>query len=166
MKCVYKISCLNNEVKEFYIGSTKDLKDRISKHNNFYKNNYNWKVYKFIRENGGINNWEIIPIEIYECEMTKLELKQEEQFYLDEYKPQLNSQRALGRDIERKYKTKKEWIKNNRNKYLKNRKEYYEKNRDKLNAKQNEKGNCPYCSKEMIKNNIKRHIKTQHTTSS
>ena len=151
MKCVYKISCLNNEVKEFYIGSTKDLKDRISKHNNFYKNNYNWKVYKFIRENGGINNWEIIPIEIYECEMTK---------------PQLNSQRALGRDIERKYKTKKEWIKNNRNKYLKNRKEYYEKNREKLNDKQNEKGNCPYCSKEMIKNNIKRHIKTQHTTSS
>ena len=135
MKCVYKISCVDNAVEEFYIGSTIDLEERIISHKTRYNNNSNYKIYKFIREHGGLSNWEINPIEIYECEMTKLELKQQEQFYLDEYKPQLNSLRALAI-------TKNEY-----------------------NEKRKEKAKCPICNNEMRKDSVLRHIRRKHPTS-
>jgi len=141
MKCVYKISCLNKEVKEFYIGSTNDLEKRIDNHKSYYRKqpDNHGILYNFIREHGGLSNWEINAIEIYECEMTKLELKQEEQFYLDEYKPQLNTIKALGIDKEKR----KQIIK------------YFN----------HKKAKCPYCNEEMLKRNINRHIKRKHTTS-
>jgi len=167
MKCVYKISCVDKEVEEFYIGSTINLEDRIRSHKSRIKLQ-NTKLYKFIREHGGLSNWEINPIEIYECEMTKLELKQEEQFYINEYKPKLNCLKAFV-TIEQKQKEdkirKKLYYENNKEKVLECKQKSYAKHSKKYAIKRKEKAKCPYCNVEMLKNNINRHIKTQHPIS-
>ena len=139
MKCVYKISCVDSNIKEFYIGSTDDLKIRINLHSsncyNINSSKYNYKVYKFIREHGGLSNWEINPIEIYECEMTKEELKIVEQNYLDEYEPELNMLRAIGL-------TKEEYYENRKEHYLQYKKDWYQKNKSKILEK-NKKNYIP-----------------------
>jgi len=58
MRCVYCISCKNPEIKEVYIGSTKNLGNRIYQHKMKSKAYPNRKLYKFIKENGDWNNWE------------------------------------------------------------------------------------------------------------
>ena len=148
MKCVYKISSVNDDIKEFYIGSTEDFKRRTQKHKDRYNYGCNYKVYKFIRENGGLNTWDIYPIEIIDFPISTDELRQYEQTYLDKYNPELNSQRAVSTPDQRKENDKK----------------YYEKHKEKYKIYNNLKANCPHCNKLMIKNNINRHIKTQHPT--
>ena len=118
VQCVYKISCVDENIKEFYIGSTEDLQQRIKLHTSTYNTqNKNYKLYKFIRENGGLSNWEINPIEIFSF-LTELELKQHEQFYMDEYKPQLNCIRAIGL-------TKNEYYENRKEHYSQYKKKWY-----------------------------------------
>ena len=154
VQCVYKISCVDENIKEFYIGSTEDFKTRIKKHIIHYQTDSNRKLYNFIRENGGLSNWEINPIEIFSF-LTELELRQHEQFYMDEYKPQLNCIRA--------YRSKEQLKEYNKN-FYKNNSDYYNKFNNRPSRK--EKGNCPHCNLEMRKDSIKRHIKRKHTTTS
>ena len=95
---IYQIYCKDPNITETYIGSTKNLKNRISRHrsncmneNNLEHNRY---VYKFIRNNGGINNWEfkvLNQILFYDKEM---QLRQE-QCYIDLIKPELNNNKAI-----------------------------------------------------------------------
>ena len=63
---IYKLCCKNVEVSEIYIGSTTAFKARKSQHksncNNENRAGYNCKVYKFIRENGNFQNWDMIQI--------------------------------------------------------------------------------------------------------
>ena len=59
---------------------------------------------------------------------------------------------------------KKEWRTNNKEHIKEREKEYREKNKEQISIKNKEKGNCPHCSKEMIKYNIKRHIRRKHPT--
>ena len=67
---IYKIYSKDN--KYIYVGSTKNLKERIQKHKRSYHNTndikkYNLKVYKTIRENGGWNEFIIEKIEEMYC---------------------------------------------------------------------------------------------------
>ena len=143
MKCVYKISCLNKEITEFYIGSSVNFDKRKECHKSHSKNlsnkNYCYPLYMFINVNGGIENWEMIVLEEFPNH-TKKELYIEEQKYMGLLKPTLNSQNANGCDIERKKKYDKK----------------YNKIRNKIKA------NCDICGIEMLKTNLYRHIKTQH----
>mgnify|MGYP000099865419 FL=1 len=59
---IYKLikkDALNDDM--VYIGSTEDINDRMSKHkyscNNIKNQSYNCKVYKYIRDNGGWDEW-------------------------------------------------------------------------------------------------------------
>jgi hypothetical protein len=92
---VYMIRCKNSNVKEIYIGSTHQFKLRISLHKHFCYNEsskkYNFKVYKFIRDNGGFNNFEFIVLEELNCE-NKKQLLEKERYYYDIHKPSLNTQ--------------------------------------------------------------------------
>ena len=183
VQCVYKISCIDENIKEFYIGSTDNLKERITCHKSRYNcNNNNTKIYKFIRENGGLSNWEINPIEIFSF-LTEEELRQHEQFYIDEYKPQLNCVRAYlspeQKNIDHKNRTKKYYENNkdaiykwnrqyqikNKEKTIEYKKKSYAKHAQEYAKKRKEKANCPHCNKEMLKMNISRHIKKIHPTS-
>ena len=141
MKCVYKIVCRDKEITEFYIGSSVNFQIRKSNHKTFSNNitfrDYCYPLYMFINVNGGFDNWEFEVIKEYKF-ISKKELNINEQYYKEKLKPELNSRNAKGWDMERK------------------------KNTDKIYN--NIKANCPQCNIEMLKNSIKRHIKTQHPT--
>ena len=51
---------------------------------------YNLNVYKFIRDNGGWNNWSMIAIEQYKCN-SSIEAKQKERYYIEQLQATLNS---------------------------------------------------------------------------
>jgi len=121
---IYMIKHKTDDTKEFYIGSSFDFKARCRAHksdcNNENSKRYNLKVYKYIRENGGFNEWEIILLYDYPCK-NKYELKLEEQRTVKEYKSTLNTQ-VPGR-------THKEYRKDNKEKKKQKKKKKTKKQR-------------------------------------
>lgn len=90
---IYKLCCLNPEIKDEYVGHTTDFPNRKRGHKNACNNpqhkNYNLKVYKFIRANGEWNNWSMIMLEEFSCE-NKLQAEQRERYWLETLKATLN----------------------------------------------------------------------------
>ena len=157
---IYMIKCNDENIKDTYIGSTKDFKSRFIKHksncNNIKSEKYNLKVYKFIRDNGGFNNWNMIKLEEFITDNNQEKLKKEK-YYIKLYESNLNSYSPL-RTIEeykewyednkeqikeqkkewyednkeKRKKQNKEWYENNKEKIKEHKKEYYEKNKEKL----------------------------------
>jgi membrane-bound lytic murein transglycosylase len=147
VSCIYCIvHKLDKDMENIYIGSTKDLCDRKCQHKSRcnHETKYNNKLYQYIRDNGGIENFEFIILE--ECEVEKL--KRLEQSYMDVYKPSLNSKNADGLDIERRREGMKEWRQTNKEHIMEKGKEYRQKNKEHI------KENC----KEWYEKN-KEHIK-------
>jgi len=111
-----------------YIGSTMDFKQRkIShKHNCINTNDtnikYNAKVYQMIREAGGWDKCEMVPIEEYECD-GMIPSRIREEYWRREYNANMNSQKA------HTTKEEKKEIKN------KTAKEYREINKQKIREK-------------------------------
>ena len=68
---IYKLVCKDVSIKDCYVGHTTEFIQRKSKHKNKCNTksgkNYNLKVYKFIRDNGGWENWSMIEVEKYPC---------------------------------------------------------------------------------------------------
>ena len=94
IKCIYTIHCNDPKIKEFYIGSTTNLKRRKYQHksdcNNSNTQVYNGKLYKFIRDNGGYDNWFFVIEE--DCkDLNKHEILELEEIYLDLLNPPLNT---------------------------------------------------------------------------
>jgi hypothetical protein len=149
-----------------YIGSCDDISQRVSKHKYccYTPNNrkYNYKVYKYIRENGGWNNWKYEIID--EVEVTlRDDIYEYENAYIRKYDAinKLNSRFArrtkkeylennkeyIKRRNKEKYERNKEQVlqkdkdkyEKNKEKILKKVKEYRERNKDEINAKRREK---------------------------
>ena len=94
MNCViYKISCKDVNIEDCYIGSTCDVRQRMLGHksdcNNQNNKRYNFMVYKFIRANGGWNNWVMVQIEPFSCN-SKKELETRERYWIELLKGKLN----------------------------------------------------------------------------
>jgi len=110
---VYKLYC--DGIEDFYIGSSFDMKERKRKHkevcNNDKSKDYNYKVYVFIRANGGFDNWkfEILVEKEFENK-TALRIKEKECMVL--LKPLLNSNNAYRTEEERKIQQKAHSAKN------------------------------------------------------
>ena len=166
---IYKLCCLDPNVKEIYVGSTINFKNRKSTHKSKSKKE-DIKVYQYIRDNGGWNNWNMIWIKDYPCK-TKRELEAEENRVMCELKSTLNSQKAIHnckewnkinyeknkkkinkRNIIRYHKTKQE----NKGKIKKYASDTYEKRKEKLL----EKKICE-CGSSISLINIKRHKETK-----
>ena len=112
---IYKIYCKDENIKDFYIGSSKDLYDRMRVHKSMcYNENvsgYSLKIYEFIRENGDWKNFDVEIVEYYPCKNEK-ELKIREQYYIKKYEPTLNclnAHRTKEEIKERKKETSKIW---------------------------------------------------------
>ncbi len=119
---MYRIICKNIDITENYVGYTTNLKSRRANHyskcENEFCRSYNYKVYKFIRENGGFLNWQILEIEKYPCKDLG-EATRRERYWYEHYNASLN------------YQIPSQTIKENKRKY-------YMKNREKI---------CEYNSK-------------------
>ncbi len=96
MLIVYKIK--HNESANEYIGSTKNLNLRMIRHraNLTAKDKCHFRLYKFINENGG---WDNFTISILACldELQFLDIGKKEileQKYIDKYHPTLNEKNA------------------------------------------------------------------------
>ena len=94
---IYMIYCEDEGVDEIYVGSSVNLKDRIKSHksncNDINGAKYNLKLYVYIRDNFGWNNFTVKTLERYSCK-NKKELRLREQEWIDELKPTLNNYRA------------------------------------------------------------------------
>lgn len=68
---MYKIVCNDLNVNDNYVGHTTDFTKRRSGYKSYCTNpnsaKYNINVYKFIRDNGNWENWEMVLIEYYPC---------------------------------------------------------------------------------------------------
>lgn len=67
----YKLVCRDITITDIYVGSTTDFKSRKFNHKSNCSNekatSYNFRVYQFIRENGGFENWDMILIHRQSC---------------------------------------------------------------------------------------------------
>jgi len=89
---IYKLCCKDLNIKEIYIGSTCNFARRKCRHKSCCNNkngNYNFKVYQFIRDNGGWDNWDMILVEEFSCE-NKMQKLQRERYWYEELKADLN----------------------------------------------------------------------------
>lgn len=136
-----------------YVGSTTHFVNRKTKHKcSIYNENgheYNYKLYKKIRENKGI--WDMQPHSKYPCNDV-VEQTIEEQRICLLLKADLNSQ-CCGTGLNRSELGEKEYDKQ----YSKR---YNTENRDKINEKQNQKVKCE-CGCIVSRGNLSTHRKTK-----
>ena len=178
---IYKLCSNDTDIKDIYVGSTTSFKHRKAAHKNSSNNeknkDYNSYVYKFIRENGGWANWDMILVESYPCK-SSLDLHKREREIIEELKSTLNKhiptrtekeyyddnkERLL--EKQKKYyeenkdtilERNKEYYEDNKDKILEEKKEYYKENKDKIN----EKMTCE-CGSIFRKSDKARHLKTK-----
>lgn len=115
----YKIICNNPEIKDCYVGSTKNIENRIRNHHYKYRCGLLYKVYNFMRDNGGIENFTFTILEKKVFEKNT-DAYQYEQLLINNNKSNLNVRSA--------YITEE-----NKKKYQKN---YYKKNKNELSLYQ------------------------------
>jgi len=91
---IYKITCKDPNITDKYVGHTIDFVKRKYAHSNNAQSekspNYNLKLYKFIRDNGGWNNWKMEIVNFYNCNNLR-EAKEKEQEHYVELQATLNS---------------------------------------------------------------------------
>lgn len=86
---IYKIVCKDDNIKDIYIGSTTNIGNRRREHKSRCQKGYEFKLYEFIRNNGGWDNWELIELEKFPCE-TKTEAFARENELYTQYNATLN----------------------------------------------------------------------------
>ena len=121
---IYKICCNDPNITDIYIGSTTNFYQRKRAHkcncNNSNSRGYNLQVYKFIRDNGGWENWRMLLLEFYECN-NKLELFRREGELIRELNPTLNKI-IIGQTLKEYREKNKDKLKQNLKKYRDNNK--------------------------------------------
>lgn len=128
---IYKIVCLDPTITDLYVGSTTNLTRRKYEHKscclNPRRNNYNLYVYRFIRDNGGFDNWQFVVVRRYKNIETKEQLLKKERKHMERLKATLNKQVPT--------RTNQEYCDTHRHLINKNSKRYYDKHKDIINEK-------------------------------
>jgi hypothetical protein len=173
----YRIVCNDINIKDCYVGHTTNFIKRKQHHKNNTNdendNHYNIYVYKFIRDNGGWNNWSMIIIDNVKCDNLLDALRQERKFF-EEYQATLNKQipsrtrqewKEDNKDNIKKWKEdNKDIIKEQRKNYRELNKdkikEYRETNKDKIKEQRHQLIFCDCCKINIIRSNISTHYKT------
>ena len=148
----------DTELENIYIGSTTNFKVRKYNHKmsccNPNNKNYNNKKYQYIRDNGGWNEWLMIWLEDFRCN-SKRELELREDQVMLQYQNRLNINRA--------YRTHKEYCNDNKEFIKKLGSEYYQANKEHLiqyrkDYYENNKGQILEKVKQYRKNNKEKMI--------
>ena len=91
---IYKITCIDTSINHVYVGHTTNFVQRKHAHKqgcaNEKSSNYNCKLYKTIRANGGWNNWIMEIVAFFKCN-DHYEARIKEQEYFTSLNATLNS---------------------------------------------------------------------------
>jgi hypothetical protein len=144
---IYEITPINKELNFSYVGSTENFIKRKSNHkidcNNINSRSYSNNKYKYIRNNGGWDEFIMSPLEEYECE-NKLQARIREQYFIDKIENKLNMIKAyIGMDKQEYYE---KYYKNNKEYFSKQHKNYRENNKEKIQQHKKEKILCLCCN--------------------
>lgn len=190
---IYKLCCRDPTISQIYIGHSTNYKNRNQCHkntcNNINHREYNNYKYRFIRQNGGYENWIMIKLYDYPCD-SKREAEAEECKNMIELNATLNMVKSFitkenKKEYQKEYyqnnkeelkKNKEEYYENNKTEILENKKKYrqnnkteinekqkkhYENNKTEINEKRKVKVKCEFCGFELQKNTLKTHQKSQ-----
>ena len=129
--CIYKLVHFDDlNDNNIYVGHTTNMTKRKARHKNACINpndkEHFYRKYKYIRDNGGWDKWEMILIEKYPCK-DEQEALARERYWKRELNATLNTQEP-GR-------TKKEYYEDNKEQLAEKHKEYYKDNRDEIRSK-------------------------------
>ena len=170
---IYKLCCKDINIKEIYVGSTTNIRNRKLQHktrcNNNNDKNHNLNVYQFIRNNGGFENWDMILVENYNT-TDNIELRKRERYWKEYLNATLNNKLPY-KTHEDELLRKKDYHKNNKDiinerkrNYRNNNKEYISKQRSELRkkniTKHLERVNCD-CGGKYKKEGKYCHLKTK-----
>ena len=143
---IYKIKCIDRNIKDIYVGSTTNFSKRKSQHKYYCNTPQHIKnkfyVYQFIRAHGGWENWKMVSIKLYPCN-SKLELRMEEERVIEELEEfsTLNRSKAYRSEEQRKEyhqnwqrenpESRRRWYHNNIEERRAKRRIYVKNNKDK-----------------------------------
>ena len=120
---VYKIT--NTVTGDFYIGSSKNVKDRWASH----KWSSTWKKHPNSRMYQDMQKYCVDKFKFEIIEETT-ELKQREQYWMNLLKPKYNNYNAKGLDIERRKRVSKEYSQSEKGKKVNNKYQQSEKGKE------------------------------------
>jgi hypothetical protein len=163
---IYKIVCKDKNITDCYVGSTICHNARKSQHksdcNNEKSKNYNLPVYRFIRDNGGWDNWEFVLLEDYPCNKKK-QLNIRERYWFELLNATLNSKyperskkEYLNRPEVKEHR--KEYKKQYNKEYL-NRPEVKEHRKEYRNRPENKQHRNQYLKEYYNRPEVKEHLK-------
>lgn len=169
---VYKLCINDGTLDDCYVGSTGCIKQRKCRHKHACENPsqpaHHFRVYQFIRENKGFDNWNIHVLEKVEYN-EKIELLQRERHYIETLKPSLNCAIPMRTTEEKKEKKTikdekyrarhRDEIRERNNKF---EQEHKEERRKHWAEYRNQLIKCPECEKEIKRSSLYRHTKTFH----
>ena len=178
--CVYKICCKDPDIKDVYIGSTCNLIRRRACHkkccNNENNEKYNLKVYKFIRDHGGWDNWIVLKIKDTPVDnVDELRLREREEFekigatlnmcypqrsykeYYEENREHIIQKKKEYNNLQEVKQRHREYYQENKQEIRHKKKEYYQENKQEINEKRREKVACEICGSVVTKIHLTRH---------
>lgn len=133
----YTITCKDKDIKSVYVGSTYNWDHRVETHTSDSKKK-NTKLYKYIRENGGIINWEMEEIG-FQPGLTPTEAHIIEELYRELYCAELNTYRChLTKDQGKQYRREYQatympmYREKHKDYYKEYNKNYYENNKEEI----------------------------------
>jgi hypothetical protein len=181
---VYKLVSKDIEVKECYVGSTGNTRVRKAHHksdcNNVNSKLFNYKVYQYIRDNSGFQNWDLIVLETVQYNQ-KFELRARERHHMEALGATLNS-RMPNRNMAEYYvdnaehirqqqkqyyqdnaeqinQQKKQYHQDNAEQINQQKKQYYQNNAEQIKQHKNQKHDCE-CGGRYTHRNTARHEKS------
>ena len=131
---MYYICCKDIEISDIYVGHTTNFYKRMNNHKTACTNrkdkSYNQYIYKFIRQYGGWDNWQMILIEKYPCN-DKKEAESRERYWFEYLLPSLNKNRPTI-TLDEKLEYHQQYYIQNKNKLLEYQHQYNNQNKEKL----------------------------------
>lgn len=153
---IYKICCKDLNIKDLYVGHTTNFTKRKYGHkyrcNNENDKFYNFNVYRFIRDNGGWDNWEMIEIEKFACQ-DENEAKAKERYWIEKLFCTLNKYIPL--------RTIKEYRETHKKEKAETNVKYRLKNKEILKEKKGKLCTCEICGVIYTHNHKSRHEKSK-----
>ena len=147
---IYKIACKDASIDDIYIGSTCNLVKRRHRHKSNCNNTnaicHNSYVYRFIRDHGNWQNWDIYLIEQFNCN-TKIQKEQVERGYIEQLKPTLNKCIPTNFRVEGVYNKseyKKQYYEHNKEMVTNRSRIYYDQNKETIRKRQKHTNREPY----------------------